>query len=86
MKLALAQMKMEKEISENLNKSLQYCDMAENCDLLFFPEIQLTPFFPQYPNRCVDHYCMDINDDAILKLAQKAKEHKYYLSPNVYLE
>lgn len=36
MKLALAQMKMEKEISENLNKSLQYCDMAENCDLLFF--------------------------------------------------
>ena len=86
MKLALAQMKMEKEISENLNKSLQYCDMAENCDLLFFPEIQLTPFFPQYPNRCVNHYCMDINDDALRRLAQKAKEYKYYLSPNVYLE
>ena len=86
MKLALAQMRMEKEISANLDKSLQYCDMAENCDLLFFPEIQLTPFFPQYPNRCVDHYCMDINDDALKRLAQKAKEHKYYLSPNVYLE
>ena len=48
MKIALVQMSMGKEISENLDKSLKYCDMAENCDLVFFPEIQLTPFFPQY--------------------------------------
>lgn len=47
MKIALVQMSMGKEISENLDKSLKYCDMAENCDLVFFPEIQLTPFFPQ---------------------------------------
>lgn len=45
MKIALVQMSMGKEISENLDKSLKYCDMAENCDLVFFPEIQLTPFF-----------------------------------------
>lgn len=44
MKLALVQMSMEKSISENLNKSLQYCDMTKDCDLVFFPEIQLTPF------------------------------------------
>ena len=50
MKIALVQMSMGKEISENLDKSLKYCDMAENCDLVFFPEIQLTPFFPQYHN------------------------------------
>ena len=85
MKLALAQMKMEKEIAENLKKSLHYCDMAKECDLVFFPEIQLTPFFPQYHNRCVDHYCMKRKDDALLKLSEKAKEHQYYLSPNVYL-
>ena len=72
MKLALAQMKMEKEISENLNKSLQYCDMAENCDLLFFPEIQLTPFFTKCTNRYADPYCMDINDAGLRGLAQKA--------------
>lgn len=36
MKIALVQMSMGKEISENLDKSLKYCDMAENCDLVFF--------------------------------------------------
>lgn len=86
MKLALVQMGMGKEISENLDKSLKYCDIAKDCDLVFFPEIHLTPFFPQHHNVCVDHYCMDINNDAVSKLCQKAKEHQYYLSPNIYLE
>lgn len=72
MKIALVQMSMGKEISENLDKSLKYCDMAENCDLVFFPEIQLTPFFPQYHNICVDHYCIDMDNDALVRLCQKA--------------
>ena len=46
MKIALVQMSMGKEISENLDKSLKYCDMAENCDLVFFPEIQHLCQFP----------------------------------------
>lgn len=74
MKIVLVQMSMGKEISENLDKSLKYCDMAENCDLVFFPEIQLTPFFPQYHNICVDHYCIDMDNDALVRLCQKARE------------
>ena len=80
MKIALVQMSMGKEICENLDKSLKYCDMAENCDLVFFPEIQLTPFFPQYHDMCVDHYCIDMDHDALAGLCQKAKKHHYYLS------
>lgn len=45
MKIALVQMSMGKEISENLDKSLKYCDMAENCDLVFFPEITADTVF-----------------------------------------
>ncbi len=86
MKLALAQINMKKEISENLNKSLHYCDRAKNCDLIFFPEIQLTPFFPQYHNKNVDSYCMDVENDVLHRFCQKAKEHNYYISPNLYLE
>ena len=86
MKLALVQMSMEKEMKKNLNKSLQYCDEAKDCNLVFFPEIQLTPFFPQYHDLCVDDYCINIEDEALKQLSQKAKEHHYYLSPNVYLE
>ena len=72
MKIALVQMSMGKEISENFDKSLKYCDMAENCDLVFFPEIQLTPFFPQYHKVCVDHYCIDMDNDALVRLCRKA--------------
>ena len=86
MKLALVQMSMGKDIQKNLDKSLQYCDKAKDCDLVFFPEIQFTPFFPQHHDHCVDDYCMKIEDEAIDQLSQKAKEHQYYLSPNIYLE
>ena len=81
MKIALVQMSMGKEISENLDKSLKYCDMAENCDLVFFPEIQLTPFFPQYHNICVDHYCIDMDNDALVRLCQKARVLRFFFSP-----
>lgn len=86
MKLALVQISMKTDIQKNFDKSLQYCDKAKECDLVVFPEIQFTPFFPQYRDHCVDDYCMKIEDEAIGQLLQKAKEHQYYLSPNVYLE
>ena len=34
----------------------------------------------------MDHYCIDMDNDALVRLCQKAREHRYYLSPNVYLE
>ena len=48
MKLAMAQMRMTDSMEENLGTSLEMCALARGSDLLFFPEIQLTPFFPQY--------------------------------------
>lgn len=54
MKLAMAQMSMTGSIDENLKKSLAFCDAAASSDLLFFPEVQLTPFFPQYAGQNAD--------------------------------
>lgn len=45
MKIAMAQMQMSDDINHNLETSLKYCDRAKDSDLLFFPEIQLSPFF-----------------------------------------
>ena len=56
MKLAMAQMSMAGSMDENLKRSLAFCDAAAGSDLLFFPEVQLTPFFPQYAGRNVDAY------------------------------
>lgn len=86
MKIALAQMRMTGNVQENLEKSLKFCDLAEDCDLLFFPEIQLSPFFPQYEKQDAEMYVMEKNGQEIAELAGKAKEHQYYLLPNVYLK
>lgn len=86
MKLALAQISMASNMQENLEKSLLFCDQANGTDLLFFPEIQLSPFFPQYEKRNVDCYCLQPDSVKISKLKEKAAQHHYYLSPNVYLE
>ena len=40
MKIAMAQMSMTDNVSQNLDKCMGFCDNAKNCDLLFFPEIQ----------------------------------------------
>ena len=77
MKIALAQMSMTADIAENLKKSLAYCDEAAGCDLLFFPEIQLSPFFPQDDKKNVDAYAMGEDAEALRLLAQKAGEHSY---------
>lgn len=54
--------------------------------MLFFPEIQLSLFFPQYEKSDVTEYVMNTNSSEIIKLAEKAKGNSFYLSPNIYLE
>lgn len=74
MRIALAQMAMSKNIDSNLQKSLDFCDKAKDCDLLFFPEIQLSPFFPQYEKSDVTEYAMNTNSSEIIKLAEKPRK------------
>ena len=65
MKLAMAQMSMTGSMDENLKRSLAFCDAAAGSDLLFFPEVQLTPFFPQYEKKNVDAYAMGEDAEAL---------------------
>ena len=86
MKLAMAQMHMEQSMERNLARTLEFCRAAEGSELLFFPEIQLSPFFPQYEKQDVTDYCLRLESPEVAALAAQAKEHGYYLSPNVYME
>ncbi len=86
MKLAMAQMRMTGSMDENLKTSLEMCDAARGCDLLFFPEIQLTPFFPQYEKRDASSYVLKPDSEKITALCEAAKRNGLYMSPNVYLE
>ena len=40
MRLGMAQMSMSKDMDENFAKTLDFCDKAAGCNLLFFPEVQ----------------------------------------------
>lgn len=53
MKLAMVQMRMSESVEENLAKTMDYIEQAAQAgaELVFFPEVQLSPFFPQYEKR-----------------------------------
>ena len=53
MKLAMAQMQMGNSVEKNLSKTLDLISRAgeAGADLIFFPELQLTPFFPNMKSK-----------------------------------
>ena len=67
MRIALAQMKNEGTIEKNLRKSISLVKEAadNNADLILFPEVQLTEFFPQYEKKDVRQYRLQIDSDEV---------------------
>lgn len=87
MKLAMAQMKTEASIQENLKKSLFLMEQAKRAgaDLILFPEIQLSPFFPQYRKQNADRYLVQLDGPEITALQEQCRKLGLWASPNVYL-
>ena len=67
MKLAMYQMENAGSIRENLTKSIRAIKTAaENgADLILFPEVQLTEFFPQYQGRDVEAYGISLDSEIV---------------------
>jgi len=88
MKLALVQMSNSGSIQSNLEKSLTaICEAASNgADIVLFPEVQLTEFFPQYKGRDVKSYGVEISDDVVLSLKKACKDNHIMAVPNIYLK
>ena len=96
MRLALAQMSMVNDIDRNFNKSLQFLDLADEhkADLVFFPEVQLTPFFPQYQKKDVggalnhipSEFAIDVSDPRIWTMLDRCRQYGFYASPNFYVK
>ncbi len=87
MKIALAQMRNEGSIEKNLEKSLFYIRLAseQGADLIVFPEVQLTEFFPQYPKQDVKHYGVTLEGDIVKAFQNACRENEIMASPNLYL-
>ncbi len=88
MRIALAQMKNSGSMKANLNKSMEFIrEAAENkADLILFPEVQLTEFFPQYEGKDVSDYRLKIDSEEVKAFQNASREHSIISVPNVYLD
>ena len=88
MRIAIAQMKNEGTIEKNLKKSISLIKEAaeNNTDLILFPEVQLTEFFPQYEKKDVRQYRLQIDSDEVKAFQTVCKEACIMAVPNIYLE
>lgn len=88
MKLAMAQMQMTASAEENLDKTLRFMERAADAgaDLIFFPEIQLSPFFPQYEKQDAERWAMCADGPEIGAIRETCRKLRIFASPNVYLK
>lgn len=88
MRLAMYQMMNHGSMESNLARSLQAIAeaAAAGADLILFPEVQLTEFFPQYPCRDASAYRVTPDSDIIHQFRAAAKAHHIMVVPNVYLQ
>ena len=87
MKLALAQMKLAPTEEENLQHALSAMQLAarQGAELILFPELQLTPFFPQYAGQDMRSAAHTLGDTALQALADACCKLHLWAAPNVYL-
>ena len=88
MKIALCQMPMTENMDENFShaRTQIFAAAAHGAELICFPEIQLSPFFPQYEGR--DASCWAIAPDSryIQGIQDACREAGIYAAPNFYVE
>lgn len=88
MRIALAQMCMTQDMEANYRKSLELIHQAaeQGASLILFPEIQLTPFFPQFEDRDVRSYVMTLNHPYVQGIVAACRRNRIFTSPNFYIE
>ena len=88
MRIALAQMKNSGNMQDNLDKSIEFIrEAAKNrADLILFPEVQLTEFFPQYEGQDVTKYRLKMDSEEVKKFQIVSRECSIISVPNIYLE
>ncbi len=88
MKIALVQSRMGHDMADNLQKTISAMENAAEAssNVICFPEIQFSPFSPQFPKRDVSMYAIDINHKIVDRLRVTCAKTKLIAIPNFYLE
>ena len=95
MRLSIAQMTMKNDLDANYNKIMQFSDLADThkADLVFYPKLCTTPYFPQFHKRDIggvlekvpSELAAAVDDERVKALCGQAKKYGIYLCPNFYI-
>jgi predicted amidohydrolase len=88
MKLAMAQMKNEGSLERNLDKCIAAIEKSaeQGADLILFPEVHLTDFFPQYSGQNVEAYGIEMDSDIVASIKEACARNHIAAVPNIYLK
>lgn len=88
MKIALVQMRMGEDMEQNYRKSVEQLRLAaaRGAQLVMFPEIQLSPFFPQFEGRDASRWVIPRNGSILRSFCEVCRETGILASPNFYVE
>ena len=88
MRLGLAQMHMGEDINKNLETTLDMMRRAKKkqADLILFPEIQLSPFFPKYPGRDAGRWMLTPESLPVRDIRNSCRRLSLWACPNLYME
>lgn len=87
-KLAIAQHSMLPDIDHNLQTALEMIDRAgrQDVDLIVFPEIHLSPFFPKYKGDDARAWAMTPEHEAFRIFSRAARKNTLTVVSNLYLK
>jgi beta-ureidopropionase len=88
MKIALFQPVVDLEMSINFDKAITAIQQAAQKDakLICFPEIQFSPFFPQFAGMDASKYLFTHAHTCIRELQEVCRKNRIAAVPNLYLE
>ena len=86
--IAAAQMRMTDDMDENFAKSISFIEQAAKAgaDLIAFPEVQLSPFFPQYEGRDASRYEIPLDHPYVKSFCNACRENHIIATPNFFLK
>ena len=88
MNIAAVQMSMTENMEDNFRKSIKYLHTAkeQGADIVLYPEIQLSPFFPQYESFDADKFLINSEHKYFKDFCAACRENSIMASPNFYFE
>jgi predicted amidohydrolase len=88
MRLALAQYALSSDVRKNVDKVIDMMHEASRrgAEMVTFPELCLSPFFPQFAGNDASDYALAVEAPCIHRLRATCRELRLAASPNVYLQ